>query len=211
MPSLIPFCLATSTAIFLCVEAATFVGGPACLENNPDICSTMSGTTPSPATICDDEGNNCNTTYIGGYSWYHSFFVSVTNLTEIGLETTISLEDDLVNCTVTVNDEECNSCTVCDAPDTDTTGGGGNSEIFSADCTNIIHEMEVGRKIECESAATPFYPLALESSESMSSGDDETAEGDGDRETTTTSGSFAACSMGMIPVLAFVVATAFVY
>lgn len=204
MPSSISFFLSTTVAVFFCIEAATFIGGPACLENNPEICSTMSGTSPSPASICfDDAGENCTTTYVGGFSWTHSFFVSVTNTTEIGLDTTIYLEDDMVNCSVTVNNEECNSCTVCEASDT------GDTDVFSADCTNINHDMEVGRKIECESAVTPFYPLALETTDSMSPGNTEVTDGDSDRETTSTPGSAAACIMGMASTAVFLMASVF--
>ena len=176
------------------------MGGPACLEDNPSICSTMSGTTPSPASFCYDEaGENCTTTYIGGYSWSHSFFVSVTNLTTIGLDTTIRLDDDLVNCSVTVNEAECNSCTVCDASDTSNSEG-----IFSADCTNINDGMEVGREIECESALTPFYPFALESGSA-----DTMAPSEGDRAVDATEAPSAAYGKGMVPVAAFLVASLF--
>lgn len=118
---------------------------------------------PSPMTICSDQNdeNNCETIYSGGYRWNYVFVKGLANGVEdpdaianahFGPEVKVIVEDDKMTCEVWIGDEQCQSCS---AEGCEITAGGKSSVKY--DCRNI----QKGKKSHNKCAPLdPFlYPL----------------------------------------------------
>ncbi|GKY97162.1 hypothetical protein MPSEU_000674600 [Mayamaea pseudoterrestris] len=122
-------------------------------DNDPIVCATYGGTTPSPAML-----ENGTTVYLGPNTYDFFFYNGLENGTDVSTldnaadyETNVSVSvswENVGNCTVLVNNEECRACSLCLDDDND-------MQELSADCSNLPD----GRSVECEDVFI-FYPLS---------------------------------------------------
>jgi hypothetical protein len=134
---------------------------------------------PSPWEKEDPDGN-IESGYSGGWSHFFTIYNSAAENLQEGLDeipmdaaTDIKVRverDDFNVCKVTVTttigedgptvDKLCNSCSYCGDPDQPVQEQMGciYCGTYSADCTNVEH----GRKVQCESVETVFFPFTQE-------------------------------------------------
>jgi hypothetical protein len=165
MNSFLRFALAAATLMARADAAAFTTSEVVCLEELDEICTGFSFfTTPSPGTLCvdPDDETTCETIYEGGYSWTYSFvegYEEGTDLgeedpedvaaAETGLEVSVTMDDSLSTCEITVGNETCTSCSIAACTGFNVT----------YDCLNV----DMGSmSMECVAVEPIFYPLELE-------------------------------------------------
>jgi len=144
-------------SLFLGVDGATWTEFLVkCHKKAPELCVGLTYyTTPIPAAICDAD-NNCETVYMGGYGYNFNFVEGLEEGLDdgnqiddalTGLSTNVHIDDDEINCTVKIGDEECKKCSA---------KGCGDMEV-KFDCTNL--EKGIKSKRKCVSFDPFLYPL----------------------------------------------------
>ena len=166
MNALFRFSMATAATLLLASKYANAAASQSaevmCLDDMEEICVGFAFfTTPSPGELCvdPDDETTCETIFEGGYSWTYSFiegFEEGTDLTEedaeevaaaeTGLEVTVTMEDDLSTCEITVGNETCAACSAAECTGFNVT----------YDCLNV----DMGSmSMDCVPVEPIFYPL----------------------------------------------------
>ncbi|CAB9518588.1 expressed unknown protein [Seminavis robusta] len=113
--------------------------------------------------------------YVGRYNWEFTFVRGLPEgyfpqsrplsygIYEYGPTVTIEMDVDAVNCTITVGNETCASCDVCDLG---LFVGEAQNATVSADCSNLqtqfyVPDTGAGKIMECEAVLPFFYPLEI--------------------------------------------------
>ena len=166
MSPFLRFSLAAAAAALLLAKhtdaAASQSAEVMCLDEMEEICVGFAFfTTPSPGELCvdPDDETTCETIFEGGYSWTYTFvegFEEGTDLSledseevaaaETGLEITVTMEDDLETCEITIGNETCASCSAVECTGFNVT----------YDCLNV----DMGSlSMDCVPVEPIFYPL----------------------------------------------------
>jgi len=176
------------------VDAGAMTDGTVyCHPEAPDLCvGRLDQSGPSPFEQCYESTNgmrNCTDGYMGGYSFTWTFVEGLENGTDTydipfdvfeeeyatGLKVSVKVDDDNNCLGVTVGNDTCTSCTVCEEKNISYSS---YTDLFvvSADCTNL----ENGRVVECGLMKPFFYPfeLATDDSQTPNTGESTTTKGE---------------------------------